>query len=145
MSAASVEELITRLGLQPHPEGGHYRETWRGPAGPDGRHIGTSIIYLLVAGRRAHWHRIDATELWHFHAGAPCHLDVFDDETGTIRTAVLGPELTGDHHPQAIVEPHRWQSAETIGEWSLVGCTVTPAFEFDHFELAPPGWEPTHR
>lgn len=128
-----------------HPEGGHYRELWRGPAGSDGRDVGSSIIFLLSEGERSHWHRIDATEIWHFHSGAPLQLHIADPVRGEVRTTTLGSLKDGNtegHEPQAIVLPHHWQSAEPLGAWTLVGCTVTPAFEFQHFELAPPDFAP---
>jgi predicted cupin superfamily sugar epimerase len=136
--------VIDVLGLAPHPEGGHYAETWRGEPGPDGRAIGTAIHFLLAAGERSHWHRVDATEIWHFNAGAPLRLRIADDdgdESGW-REIVLGPDIAGGQRPQATVPAHAWQSAEPLGAWSLVSCTVTPGFEFEHFELAPPGWSP---
>jgi predicted cupin superfamily sugar epimerase len=134
--------VIEALGLTPHPEGGHYVETWRGEPGPDGRAIGTAIHFLLAEGERSHWHRVDATEIWHFNAGAPLRLRIADDEDGW-REIVLGPDVVGGQRPQAIVPADAWQSAEPLGTWSLVSCTVTPGFEFDHFELAPPGWSPS--
>ncbi len=135
--------VIDVLGLAPHPEGGHYAETWRGEPGPDGRAIGTAIHFLLAAGERSHWHRVDATEIWHFNAGAPLRLRIADeDDDAGWREIVLGPDIVGGQRPQATVPAHAWQSAESLGAWSLVSCTVTPGFEFEHFELAPPGWSP---
>ncbi len=135
--------VIDVLGLAPHPEGGHYAETWRGEPGPDGRAIGTAIHFLLAAGERSHWHRVDATEIWHFNAGAPLRLRIADDaDAPRWREIVLGPDIAGGQRPQATVPAHAWQSAESLGAWSLVSCTVTPGFEFEHFELAPPGWSP---
>jgi uncharacterized protein len=138
---AAVAELIERLGLQPHPEGGWYAETWRADAPPGERPTGTAIYYLLAAGQRSHWHRVDAAEIWHHYAGAPLRLRIQagDAPTATVR---LGPDVAAGERPQALVPPGAWQSAEPTGAWSLVGCTVSPAFSFDGFELAPPGWEP---
>lgn len=133
--------IISELGLAPHPEGGHFVETWRGPDGPDGRAIGTSIYYLLVAGERSHWHRIDATEIWHFHGGDPLRLEIVTDD-GARATHLLGTDLGAGERSQVVVPPGAWQSAEPLGAWTLVGCTVTPGFEPDHFELAPPDWSP---
>lgn len=137
----TAPEIIAAFGLRPHPEGGHFVETWRGPAGPDGRAVGTAILFLLARGERSHWHRIDATEIWHFHAGDPLQLDTADD--GQRSTHLLGPAIDAGQRPQLIVPPHAWQSAVPLGDWTLVGCTVTPGFDFDHFELAPPGWAPS--
>lgn len=131
------EDIVAALGLQPHPEGGYYRETWRGPAGPDGRSVGTAIHFLLARGQRSHWHRVDATEIWHFHAGDPLVLS----RAGQLDT-VLGPDLLAGQEPQAIVPAGTWQSAAPTGAWTLVSCTVSPGFEFSGFELAPPGWHP---
>jgi predicted cupin superfamily sugar epimerase len=134
------DEIITALGLQPHPEGGHYRETWRHQNG-DSRGAGTAIYYLLQAGERSHWHRVDAAEVWHFYAGAPLQL-LTAPEGGEVKRRVLGPNIAADEHPQLVVAPDEWQSAESLGEWTLVGCTVSPAFDFERFELAPKGWTP---
>lgn len=136
----TAAEVIDLLGLRPHPEGGHYRETWRHDGG-DGRGAGTSIYFLLQADERSHWHRIDAAEHWHFYSGAPLELDTSADGR-TIERRILGPGLHHGHRPQLLVPPHTWQSARTLGEWTLVGCTVSPAFDFEAFELAPPGWHP---
>ena len=129
----SGDDLIERFGLQPHPEGGHYRETWRGP-GP-GRPSGTAILFLLRAGEVSRWHRIDATEIWHFYRGDALELSLFVDDA--VRVEHLGPD-----QPQVIIPPGVWQSARPLGDHTLVGCTVSPGFSFDHFELAPEGWEP---
>jgi len=136
--------LIAALGLAPHPEGGWYRETWRGGPGADGRSTGTPIYYLLEAGQVSHWHRVDAAEIWHWYAGAPLSLWVSADA----RTAAehrLGPDLTGGERPQAVVPAKAWQAAESLGAWTLCGCTVAPAFRFEGFEMAPPGWAPGPR
>ena len=131
-----ADEIIRLLDLQPHPEGGHYAETWRGPAGQDGREVASLIYFLLRAGERSHWHRVDAAETWLFHAGAPLALSIDD------RVVRLGPDLPAGQRPQALVPPGSWQSAESSGDWSLVSCVVAPAFRFEGFELAPAGWEP---
>ncbi len=139
-------EIIDRLGLVAHPEGGWYRETWRSEVtcadGADGdRPAGTAIYFLLIADETSDWHRIDATEMWHHYAGAPLELWISHD--GIERELhVLGPDLTAGDHPQVVVPPGAWQAASTRGDYTLVGCTVVPGFTFDHFELAPPGWEP---
>lgn len=137
----TADEIIAALGLEPHPEGGHFRETWRAPAGRGKRGPGTAIYYLLAEGERSHWHRIDAAEVWHFYAGAPLKLAISEDGN-TAHETVLGPDLAAGERPQATVPPGAWQSAISAGDWSLVGCTVAPAFVFDTFEMAPAGWQP---
>src|SRR3954471_762965 len=135
-------EIIARLGLQPHPEGGHYRETFRdSSADANGRSRATAIYFLLARSERSHWHRIDAVEGWHYYSGAPLTLRIPDGDGQ--RSVTLGADLAAGEQPQAIVPPHAWQAAESDGDWTLVGCTVAPAFEFAKFELAPKGWEPT--
>ena len=136
----TAAEIIQTLGLLPHPEGGHYRETWRHDNG-DARGAGTSIYYLLQAGERSHWHRVDAAETWHFYSGAPLELLMYTDGGEVVRH-VLGPHIVGGERPQITVAPNEWQAACSLGDFSLVGCTVSPAFEFAHFELAPKGWRP---
>ncbi len=132
-------EVISLLGLSAHREGGWFKETWRDGGGRRG--AGTAIYYLLGQGELSHWHRIDATEVWHFYAGDP--LDVALSPDGTeVRHTLLGPALHEGQRPQLVVPPGTWQSAVTVGAWSLVGCTVSPAFDFAGFELAPPGWAP---
>jgi predicted cupin superfamily sugar epimerase len=132
--------IIEMLGLVPHPEGGHYRETWRHDNEQE-RGAGSAIYYLLQAGERSHWHRIDAAEIWHFYAGAPLELLTRGDGGDVIRH-VLGPEIVRAELPQIVVAPNEWQSARSLGDWTLVGCTVSPAFDFERFELAPKGWSP---
>jgi uncharacterized protein len=133
-------EVISLLDLKAHPEGGYYRETFRDERQHDGRAVSTSIYFLLPAGRRSHWHRIDAVEVWHYYAGAPLKLDVFD---GTIvQETRLGADLAAGERPQATVPADAWQAAESLGEWTLVGCTVAPGFVFEAFELAPKDWSP---
>lgn len=141
-----ADHLIRQLGLQPHPEGGHYRETFRDVAGPDGRSRSTSILFLLKAGERSHWHRVDAVEIWHWYAGAPLALGVADG-AGTANVYRLGNSIlagTGNvpETPQVVVPATHWQSAWTLGAFTLVGCTVAPGFEFEGFDLAAAGWVP---
>ncbi len=139
---ATAAEIIARLELRPHPEGGHYRETFRDQSvDANGRSCLTSIYFLLARGERSHWHRIDAVEVWHFYAGSPLALRIAHEGCSQ-HVVKLGTDLPGGERPQAIVPAHAWQSAESTGDWTLVGCTVAPAFEFVKFELAPPGWEP---
>ena len=137
----TAQSVIARLGLLPHPEGGHYAETWRHVPEDGGRGAGTAIHYLLKAGERSHWHRVDATEIWHYYAGDPLRLLLSEDGRSE-RAVILGPDLEAGQMPQVIVEPGCWQAAEPIGAWVLVGCTVSPAFEFAGFEMAPKGWSP---
>ena len=136
----TAAEIIARLGLAPHPEGGHYRETFRDPREVDGRSVGTAIYFLLSEGERSHWHCVDAAELWHFYLGAPLELEIAD--AAGRRTVVLGPDVTAGQRPQAVVPTGAWQAARTTGEWTLCGCTVAPGFDFAGFDLAPPGWSP---
>lgn len=137
----TAESVIARLGLAPHPEGGHYAETWRQVPEDGGRGAGTAIYYLLTAGERSHWHRVDATEIWHYHAGDPLRL-LLSEDGREARAVVLGSDLAAGQSPQVIVPPFCWQAAEPLGAWTLVGCTVSPAFEFAGFEMAPKGWSP---
>jgi hypothetical protein len=137
--AQPASHIRDALGLAPHPEGGHYRELWRDRPAAGGRGAGTSILFLLAAGERSHWHRVDAAELWLWHAGAPLELEI----AGTPRQALhLGPNLAAGETLQAVVPAQHWQAASSLGAWSLVSCVVAPAFEFSGFELAPPGWSP---
>ena len=137
-----AKEIIETLGLQPHPEGGWYAETWRADAVEGQRASGTAIYYLLEAGQRSHWHRIDAAETWHFYAGAPLTLSISTDGQSTDRLT-LGADIAAGERPQLIVPPNAWQSAESAGAWTLVGCTVSPGFVFETFEMAPKGWAPS--
>ncbi len=137
----SAAEIIARLDLKPHPEGGHYRETFRDArVDPNGRSLSTAIYFLLARGERSHWHRIDAVEIWHYYAGDALTLRIADHAGA--RMVRLGPDLAGGAVPQAIVPPQAWQSAETTGDWTMVGCTVAPGFDFATFELAKPDWSP---
>lgn len=128
-------EVIALLGLERHPEGGWYRQTFA-DTHPGGRAHSTLIYYLLEAGDRSAWHRVDSAEVWHWYAGAPLELKV--DKAAVM----LGNDLIAGQRPQGVVPRGAWQSARSLGDWTLVGCTVAPGFEFAHFELAPPGWEP---
>ncbi|WJR69331.1 cupin domain-containing protein [Neorhizobium sp. CSC1952] len=136
-----AEEIIEALGMQRHPEGGWYVETFRDDR--DGaRAHSTAIYYLLQAGERSHWHRVrDAAEVWHFHAGDPLLLRISDGRT--VETVTLGIDLAKGERPQGVVPADAWQAAEPLGRFTLVGCTVAPGFEFASFEMAPPGWEPS--
>ena len=129
------------LGLKPHPEGGHFLETHR-DARPDGRAHATAIYYLLARGERSHWHRVDAAEVWHYYAGSALALETATSSDGPIERVTLGADLAAGERPQAVVPAHAWQAAESLGDWTLVGCTVAPGFEFEGFELAPKGWSP---
>ena len=137
----TADEIISRLGLAPHPEGGWYRQTWAAEARDGERPAGTAILFLLKAGERSHWHRVDATEIWHFHAGAPLALSIAESAAGPAKEHLLGPDLGAGQSPQGIVPPHHWQAARATGDWTLVGCTVSPGFRFEGFELAPPGFD----
>jgi len=135
----TATEMIERLALQPHPEGGWFRETWRSEATlPDDRAAATAILFLLEAGGRSHWHRVDAEEMWIFQAGAPLRLLTAADSA--IVETVLGP--AAGQSPQHLVRAHEWQSAEADVGWTLVSCIVAPGFRYQGFELAPPGWSP---
>jgi predicted cupin superfamily sugar epimerase len=137
----NADEIIQRLGMRPHPEGGHYVEIWRDAAVDGRRGACTAIYFLLREGVTSHWHRVDATEIWNWYAGAPLRLRL-SEEGRTVTAVELGPDLMAGQRPQAIVPTLHWQSATSQGAWTLVGCTVAPAFDFAGFELAPPGWEP---
>ena len=134
--------IIERLGLAPHPEGGWYRETWRADAAPGARAGGTAILFLLEAGQRSHWHRVDADELWLWHAGAPLDLRIANAAKGTVETLTLGGDVLAGQVPQARVRAGEWQATEAHRGWGLVSCTVVPGFDFAGFELAAPGWSP---
>ena len=136
----SAADVIRLLDLKPHPEGGHFRETFRDRVPVDGRAASTAIYFLLARGECSHWHRVDASEAWHFHAGSPLLLSIAED--GKMHTLTLGSDLAAGERPQAVVPAGAWQAAECLGDWTLVGCTVAPGFEFAKFELAPKGWEP---
>jgi predicted cupin superfamily sugar epimerase len=142
MSTLAAADVIAQLGLKPHPEGGHYRETFRDArTDGNGRSVSTAIYFLLARGERSHWHRIDAVEIWHHHAGSALLLQIADDQGQ--RSVRLGADLAAGERPQAIVPAHAWQAAQSAGDWTLVGCTVAPGFDFATFELAPKGWTPS--
>jgi predicted cupin superfamily sugar epimerase len=141
LSAADVIEL---LDLKPHPEGGHYRETFRDTGGDGERAASTAIYFLLAAGQVSHWHRVDAAEAWHWHAGAPLALSMAPPD-GSAVDFLLGVDLAAGERPQAVVPPGYWQSAKSLGSWTLVGCTVAPGFLFEKFVLAPEGFAPPRR
>jgi len=142
IEAETAERLIALLGLEPHPEGGFFRETFRDPlTDADGRALSTLIYFLLPKGVISAWHRVDAVETWHYYAGAPLTLRLWANE-GAVETQTLGPDLFSGERPQGIVPKHCWQSAQSQGDWTLVGCTVAPGFLFSGFEIAPKDWEP---
>jgi uncharacterized protein len=163
--AFSAADIVRLLGLSPHPEGGHFRETFRdaasvtmlgGPSPSSGRGgqgneargrgreraASTAIYFLLARGERSHWHRIDRAEVWHYYAGAPLVLEIAPGESGPVERVRLGADFIAGERPQAVVPAHAWQAAESLGDWTLVGCTVAPGFEFSNFEMAPTGWAP---
>ncbi len=137
----TADQIITALDLAPHPEGGWYRQTWVADTSPGERPGGTAILFLLRAGERSHWHKVDATEIWFWHAGAPLILAQAADDTGPAREGVLGPDLRAGQLPQRIVPKDHWQAARSLGGWSLVSCTVSPGFDFAGFTLAAPGFD----
>jgi len=137
----TAKQIIRELSMQPLPEGGWYVETFRDKAESEARSVGTAIYFLLEQDQRSHWHRVDASEIWHFYAGAPLELATAGAK-GDVMKLLLGKNILNGERPQAVVPAGFWQSAQSLGEWTLVGCTVAPGFEFSKFELAPPGWEP---
>jgi predicted cupin superfamily sugar epimerase len=137
----TAADVIRLLELAPHPEGGHFREIFRDPRVVEDRAASTAIYFLLARGERSHWHRVDAAEVWHFYAGAAVSLHIAGDSDKT--THVLGAELSRGERPQIVVPAGMWQAAESLGDWTLCGCTVAPGFEFKGFELAPEGWSPS--
>lgn len=139
MSALTADDVIAALQLAPHPEGGFFRETFRDASvTATGRAVSTAIYFLLPAGIVSHWHRVDAVEVWHWHAGAALKLSI-DSSPGPIQKITLGADLLRGERPQAVVPAGAWQQAESLGAWTLVGCTVAPGFEFSGFEIAAPG------
>jgi predicted cupin superfamily sugar epimerase len=137
-----ADDLIQRLGMRPHPEGGHYREVYRdNRPGGRGRAFSTGITFILRAGEVSRWHRIDATEVWHFYRGSPLELSIAPPRGPAVRH-VLGNDIVAGERPQLVVPPGAWQTARSLGDYTLVGCTVAPGFDFETFELAPDGWEP---
>ncbi|MBP0582261.1 cupin domain-containing protein [Labrys sp. LIt4] len=144
MTMTTAADIITLLGMQPHPEGGHYVQTFQDSPHHGDRPASTAIYYLLQAGERSHWHRVDAAEIWHFHAGSPLALDLSADGA-TTEHLILGTDLAAGQRPQGVVPKGVWQAARSLGDWTLVGCTVAPGFRFEGFELAPPDWAPSLR
>jgi len=143
VTTTSAPAVIERLGLRAHPEGGWYIETWRADSSVGERPSASAILYLLAAGERSHWHRVDATEIWQYSAGDPLELRIWTGGAGAVETHRLGDGTTdAAGTPQVVVPPGAWQAARPLGAWTLVGCIVSPAFEFAGFELAPDGWEP---
>jgi predicted cupin superfamily sugar epimerase len=141
MGALTAQDIIGMLGLKPHPEGGHFRETFRDARQiADGRAASTAMYFLLVRGERSHWHRLDAVEIWHWYAGAPLQLEIA--APGRIERVTLGGDISAGLRPQAVVAANLWQAAQTTGDWTLAGCTVAPGFDFAKHELAPAGWSP---
>lgn len=139
-NATNADDLIRLLDLQPHPEGGHYRQTWVASKTGD-RPSGTAIYFLLKETEVSHWHRIDAAEIWHFYAGAPLVLSISKTKEGPATDLMLGSDLLQGEQPQLVVPAENWQMARSTGSWSLVGCTVSPGFRFEDFELADPGFD----
>jgi len=140
--AMDAHDVIEALGMRAHPEGGWYVETWRAPAADGGRPAGSAILYLLASGERSHWHRVDAAEIWQWSGGDALELRIWAEADAHITTVRLGGALGDGERPQAVVPAGSWQAARPLGAWALTGCIVTPAFTFDGFELALPGWEP---
>ena len=138
----TADEVIHALGLRPHPEGGWYSETWRAPAADGERPASSAIHYLLRASEQSHWHRVDADEIWQFSAGDPLELSVAAGDDAPVWRHRLGGDVIAGDEPQVVVPAGAWQAARPLGDWTLVGCIVAPAFSFDGFELAPEGWEP---
>ncbi|WP_120501001.1 cupin domain-containing protein [Roseovarius sp. EL26] len=135
----TAQDIITTLDLHPHPEGGHYRETW--VADNEGRPVGTCIYFLLQGHEQNRWHKVDAAEIWHFYSGAPLVLSLAKDESGPAVDHTLGTDLVTGHRPQVIVPPNHWQMARCTGDYTLVGCTVSPGFQFEKFILAAPDFD----
>lgn len=136
--------IVEQLNLSPHPEGGWYRETWRADAQAGARPGATAIHFLLEAHQRSHWHRVDACEIWLWHAGSPITLSIAPDEAGPVSRQVLGGDVLAGQAPQLIVPTSHWQAAEPLGDWALVSCVVSPGFDFAGFELAAPDWAPAN-
>ena len=138
----TADDLIRALNLRPHPEGGHYREVFRDVRGSDNRARSTAIYFLLRANEVSHWHRIDACEIWHWYAGSPLALSIAPVR-GAATVHTLGNDIAAGQRPQIVVPERAWQKAATRGLYTLAGCTVAPGFDFDKFELAPDGFEPS--
>lgn len=136
----NAQEIVELLGLEPHPEGGFYRQNFADEV-PGGRAHSTAIYYLLEGGAQGRWHRVDSAEVWHFYAGAPLRLSLSPD-AHSVTEMLLGPDLVAGQRPQVVIPRGEWQAAESLGDWTLVGCTVAPGFDFAFFEMAGPGWKP---
>jgi predicted cupin superfamily sugar epimerase len=142
MPALTAQDIIRMLGLKPHPEGGHFRETFRDTKqNPDGRAASTAMYFLLARGERSHWHRLDAVEIWHWYAGAPLQLEIAA-APGRVERVTLGGDISAGLRPQAVVPANLWQAAQTTGDWTLAASTVAPGFDFAKHELAPAEWSP---
>lgn len=139
---SDADTIIQTLDLQPHPEGGYYREVFRDDSNGDQRGAVTTIYFLLKAGEVSRWHRVDAVEIWHFYDGAPLELSIAEGDEAQ-QSLVIGKDLSAGERPVGIAPKDAWQSARSLGAWTLVGCTVSPAFEFSGFEMAPEGWVPS--
>lgn len=136
----TAQEIVALLGLEPHPEGGYYKQTFADDAS-GARPYSTAIYYLLEGGQAGRLHRVDSAEVWHHYAGAPLRLTISADGV-TTSEQILGPDLAGGQRPQVVIPRGEWQSAESLGDWTLVGCTVAPGFQFEHFEMAEESWKP---
>lgn len=141
MNTLTADQVIALLGLEPHVEGGFYRQTFADEPDATGRPISTLIYYMLTDNQAGAWHRVDAAEIWHWYAGAPLTLRISRDGR-TVSSRILGTDLAAGQRPQGVVPPGAWQQAKVEGDWVLVGCTVAPGFQFSKFEQAEPGWEP---
>ncbi len=144
----AARTICESLGLEPHPEGGWYKETWRAQAEAGVRASGTAIHFLLPADERSHWHKVDANEIWLWHGGDPLTLHIADDAQGAERTIILGSDISSGQAPQVVIPPHHWQAAQPLGDaagYVLVSCIVVPGFEFSGFTLAPDNWTPADR
>ena len=135
-------DVVAALGMRVHPEGGWYVETWRSESIGGARPTSSAILYLLAAGERSHWHRVDADEVWQASGGDALELRVWSEGDRAVTVHRLGTDIAAGSVVQAVVPAGSWQAARSLGAWSLVGCIVAPAFDFAGFELAPPGWEP---
>jgi len=136
-----AKAIIDKLALEPHPEGGWYRQTWGAQALEGSRASGTAIFYLLEKGQKSHWHHVDADEIWHYYAGGPLILSLSENDAGPACDHELGPNILEGQSPQILVPKHHWQAARSTGDWTLVGCTVSPGFQFSGFHLAPEGFD----
>ena len=141
-----AEDLIRALDLTPHPEGGWYRETWRSRSEGGERAAATAVYYLIEPGQISRWNRVDADEMWLWHAGDALELSIAASDEGPVRTVRLGPRIDKGEQPQLIVPAGQWQSAVPVDDgqigYTFLSCIVAPAFEFAGYELAEPGWAP---